>query len=117
MPSWPVTLPRPRADGWKEQLAKRFVEFQSDKPGVTKRRAVTTAAPDVLTFTMTVTAAQRAALRDFYFGDCGGGALKFDYTHPVSGAAGKAQFGEEPGFSVRPRTDRFLASVTLKFWG
>lgn len=116
MPTWPNTLPRPRAEGFTRQLPKPFVVFESDKVGVSKRRRVTTAAPETLTFTLTCTAAQLTTLTGFYLNDCAGGALKFTYTHPITGATCQAMFGEEPSDQPRPRTNRFLARIVLKVW-
>lgn len=117
MASWPSSLPLFRADGFKQQLGKSHVEFVSDKPGVTKRRRVTTSAPETINGTITCTSADVTELTTFYDQDCGGGALKFDFTHPVTGVSGLAQFAEEPSFSVRPRTGRYLATISLRFWG
>lgn len=115
MPTWPSGLPLPRADGFKSVPLRNFVEFQSDKPNVSKRRAVNTRRSYTVNFTMTCTAAQSEAVDDFYFSDCGGGALSFSWTHPLLGA-GTAQFTEEPSASPRPRTGRLQVSVALKFW-
>lgn len=115
MPTWPAGLPLPRADGFKSAPLRNFVAFQSDKPNVEKRRAVSTRRTYAVSFTMTCTAAQAAALDEFYFDDCAGGALSFSWTHPTLGA-GTAQFTEEPSATPRPRTGRLQAAVALKFW-
>lgn len=115
MPTWPASLPRPRADGFKSAPLKSYVAFQSDKVNVEKRRRVNTARFYAVSFSMTCTAAQVAAMDDFYFGDCGGGSLPFTWTHPVSSLTGQAQFTEEPVAVPKPRTGRYLVTVALKF--
>ena len=116
MTAWP-TLPKPRVEGFSEALGKGTVAFQSDKTGAGKTRAVTTKAPSVLAFTMSLTAAEAATLRAFYTGTTHYGAARFDYTHPITGASIKAQFQGEPTIQPKPNAPRFLAGVQLKIWG
>lgn len=115
MTAWP-NLPKPRADGFSEELGKGFVVFQSDKTGADKRRAVTTKAPRTMSFTMSCTATEVATLRTFYETTTHYGVDRFTFTHPVTGATVTAQFVGEPKIQARPNAPRYLAAVQLKVW-
>lgn len=117
LPVWPSSLPRPRADGFRERSGKRFESFAVDRTGAERRRAVTTAAPRSVDFTLTLTAAQRATLLGFFETDLRGGTLRFTWPHPVTGVSAPALFAEEPALSPRPNSARWIGQVSLKVFG
>lgn len=116
-PVFPSGLPRPRTDGFEEAAARRFESFAVDRVGQERRRAVTTAAPRRLALSYTMTAAQWVTLMGFFETDTRGGALRFTFTHPVTGVTALAYFETEPRRVVRPGTPRFNVSFALKFYG
>jgi len=116
MTAWP-SLPKPRVEGFSETLGKGIVAFQSDKTGAGKTRAVTTNAPAILAFTMSLTATEVGTLKTFYAATTQYGTLRFSFTHPISGASVTAQFQGEPTIQPKPNAARFLAGVQLRVWG
>ncbi|BCW88054.1 hypothetical protein sos41_11920 [Alphaproteobacteria bacterium SO-S41] len=116
MAAWPGGLPRPRLEGFDEQLGKAYVEASSDKVGVDRRRAVTTAAPDRLTFNLSCTKAQWATIQNFYRTTTRRGVDRFDYPHPITLTTVRALFADQPRLVPNTRTPKFIVSIQLKIW-
>lgn len=116
MPAWPAGLPRPRAEGFRDEGAEGYVAFRADKPGAESRRQVTTAAPYRMSFSLSVVAAQTASLFSFYRDDLGFGTQRFTFAHPVTGGIVTAQFERPPARSPHSGRARWLLSIDLKYW-
>ncbi len=107
---WPLKA------GFKTKPGRGYVGFESDKTGAEKRRRVTTKAPGTLSFNLRLSWAQAADLMEHYEVTCKGGALRFAWTHPLTGADIEAQYTDEPDISERPNTAAFTGAVQLKYW-
>lgn len=108
-PVWPPSLPQVlEIDGYSERFPD-VVKRTAMETGPAKRRRRFTAAPVPIRGKVTLTAAQRAALRTWFDTDLQGGALSFDWTHPVTGAAATYAFVAPPEI----RGDDGVLPVTL----
>lgn len=95
-PTWPDTLPdAPLADGLQETFADTALRSQTDT-GPAKTRPRATAGVGKMILAYHLTAAQYAVLKTFYTSDLLGGSLRFDMTHPVSGAVMTCRFLKPP---------------------
>lgn len=112
---WPPGLPQlALIDGYDETLADTLIHTQMEA-GVDKvrRRFSAAAAPITLAFTMS--ADQTVIMETFYYDTLQGGALRFDYTHPRTGATRAWRFKEPP--NMKPRReggDGWTATIKLE---
>ena len=80
--AWPITVPAGAlADAYVERPGSQVIATQMDT-GPAKRRRRTTAAPEPLDVTLTLTPAELADWRAWYDGPLQGGALAFFFVHP-----------------------------------
>jgi hypothetical protein len=112
MPSWPETLPQyVLVQGYGEQPPETAVWSRMEAgPDASRRRF--TAGETPVTAAIAVTAAQKTILESFFKDDLKGGALAFDWVHPVTRAAAsmrlrRVAFQAESGNS-------FVASLELR---
>lgn len=83
---WPATLPiRPLVDGYSDAAPNNVLRTSMDiGPAKTRRRSA--AAPFPITASFNLTAAQAEALYIFANDTLKGGALRFEWQHPRTGA-------------------------------
>lgn len=95
-PVWPASLPQVlEIQGFSEKLPN-VVMRTAMETGPAKRRRRFTAAPTPVKGSLTLTVAQRATLKTFFDSDLQGGALSFDWTHPVTGVTATYAFVSPP---------------------
>lgn len=101
------------AEGFEETLPE-LVERSEVDSGPAKQRRVTTAAPSVVTVAYKVTTAERRFLWDFYMNEAAGGAVWFEWFHPVEQEARLARFikGQPPKY--RPLKPDWIWTMTLE---
>ena len=99
MPQWPATLPPlNEISGFNERQPKNTLRTPMDA-GPAKVRRRFTAGVRPLQGRMLMDADQIEILDSFYINDLASGSLKFDITHPRTGAAASARFVEEPDWT------------------
>lgn len=101
------------AEGWSEKLPKLVVRSEVDA-GPAKQRRVTTAAPSVVTVAYLVTTAEREFLEDFYMGDAAGGAVWFEWWHPVKLENRLARFMADNEPIYKPMRPDWIWSAVLE---
>ena len=112
-PLWPETLPAaPLAAGFQETWPDTTLRSQTDM-GPAKTRPRSTAGIGKLALAYYLTAAQYAALKDFYQNDIAGGSLRFDMPHPVGGAAITCRFLKPPA-PAAATPGRFKVALELE---
>lgn len=112
-PIWPESLPTaPLAEGFQETWPDTTLRSQMDI-GPAKTRPRSTAGIGKLNIAYHLTAAQYAALKDFYRIDLAGGSLRFDMTHPVTGSTVTCRFLKPPA-PVATSPQRFKVSIELE---
>lgn len=116
MAVWPASLPTTlQVEGYQEEPPDTRLVTEMDA-GPPKMRQRYTAAPRPLAGFITITRAQRVTLDAFFVTTLAGGALPFDWTHPVTGAAVVMRFGRSQG-PLRYEalsTELFRAAMTLE---
>lgn len=87
------------AEGFKETLPKLTTRSEVDT-GPAKQRRTTTAGPSIITVAYLVKTAERQFLEDFYLNDAAGGAVWFEWFHPVKLEARLARYldGQPPAY-------------------
>ncbi len=108
---WPVDLPDLTIlQGFKETLPKLVIRTPMDAgPAKRRRRFTTNVTP--ISLTMALTIAEYEIFTDFFVNTTAGGALSFDWVHPVTGSPITFAFADEPDISADgPQTLR----VTMK---
>lgn len=116
MPTWPATLPqRPLADGFEETGRDGVLRTRMDA-GPPKTRRRTTAGSSRMRCTFRLTTAQRATFVTFVESDLAGGALAYDWLHPVTDSPIKVQIDTDQGFVLNPihRGRRWLLHLPLE---
>lgn len=94
MPTWPSTLPQePLQQGYEEARQSGVVRTQMDK-GPPKARQRSSATVSRFQMRFRITGSQVATLESFFEDDLDYGALRFDWTHPRTGAAVQFRFRE-----------------------
>lgn len=92
MPTYPASLPQqPLVDGYEEGFPNTLVRTQMDK-GPDKVRRRFTAGTRTFTIQLLLDETQVQTLDDFIDIDLEGGALRFDWTHPRTGASVQFRF-------------------------
>ena len=114
-PQWPETLPaRLLREGFEERPPALVKRTQMDA-GPAKQRRRFTAAPRPITGTIALTAAQRAILDAFFMDELQGGAIAFDWVHPVTRATATFRFVHPDPLIYHPRSaGRFSAALKLE---
>jgi hypothetical protein len=113
MPAWPFTLPAsPLVDGFRETLPDTVLRSPMDQ-GPAKLRRRTTAGTGALSLTYLLTRTEVDTLMDFFNSTLAGGALSFDFTHPVSGADLSCRFRQMPAWAP-VNSEYFRAAVELE---
>jgi hypothetical protein len=94
---WPAALPTRMAQnpGAIEQPPDLVLETQMDV-GLPKARRRYTAGFRLVQGSLILTRAQRATLDDFYINVLQGGALPFDWIHPITGEPATLRFMPQP---------------------
>lgn len=96
MVDWPVSLPTDvERDTYEEGFANTMIRSNMDT-GKAKRRRRYTAAPKPLKVTKVLTEAQLDTFITFFEDTIAGGATKFNYTHPRTGATVEVAFVKTP---------------------
>lgn len=85
MPTWPAELPQsPLLEGWREDLPDLSYKFQP-RTGKAIKRVKETVKFAVMQLSFLMTKEQYLDyFQPFYYDDCGGGAIDFEWVHPVS---------------------------------
>lgn len=113
MPSWPLTLPSsPLVEGFRETPPDTVLRSPMDQ-GPAKLRRRTAAGTKALSLTYMLTRAQVDTLMDFFNDTLAGGALAFDFTHPVNGATLSCRFRQMPAWAPA-NAEFFRAAIELE---
>lgn len=101
------------AEGFEEQWADLIDRSEVDA-GPAKQRRVSTGGPSLVTAAYLVTSAERDFLEDFYLGPAAGGAVWFEWFHPVKLEARLARFvkGKQPKY--RPFKPDWILTMDLE---
>jgi len=98
---WPASLPQDMLyPNFQEEMPARVVRTRMDA-GPAKARPRFTAAPTPLHGSVRLDITQRATFRTFYDSTLAGGALSFDWKHPVTGVACTMRFTGDPRIRAR----------------
>lgn len=111
--AWPATLPqKPFRGNWSEQEQPNVIRFQPDVgPPIVRRRGTVTTY--IATGIFRMTNEQIADFMVFHKEELKGGARRFSWAHPVSGAAATWTF--EEAYSYRHVDDDvYDLQVTLR---
>lgn len=112
-----VILPRDMgfclAEGFRETLPSLVARSEVDT-GPSKQRRVTTGAPSMVTASYLVSTAEREFLEDFYANDAAGGAIWFEWWHPVKLEARLARFFKDQPPEYRPFKPDWIWTMTLE---
>ena len=110
---WPSALPqRVLAPGYDEQPPELTLRTPMDA-GPAKVRRRFTAGPRPIRASVRLSMAQRQALDDFFVTVLAGGALPFDWSHPVTSASATFRFRSPPRITARTAT-LFDAALDLE---
>jgi hypothetical protein len=109
--TWPASLPAPLLDGYQETEPDLVLRTEMEVgPAKVRRRAEKGVWR--VAFELHLTAAQKGALRDFYRGSAGGGAVPFAWTDVETGTGYAARFVGPPVF--RQLGVRYRAQIELE---
>ncbi len=114
VPAWPSDKGFVLADGFEDTFG-RLTDRSEVDTGPAKQRRVTTAAAQRAAFTVMLTSEERAWLRDFFNGDAAGGAVWFEWTHPVELVVVQARFLSDEPPSYTPWKPDWLAKISLEY--
>lgn len=92
---WDPDLPQCLEQGWSEVLPKTTIRTEMDA-GPSKVRQRFTTKVGRLSGSIILTLTQVPILRTFYSDDIEGGALPFEWVHPLDHSARLFRFVEEP---------------------
>lgn len=96
MSTWPSTLPQKFApDSFSLTYGKNTIRSKMSQ-GSPKSRRQSTLAPQLVTGSMEITAAQFTTFNTFYKTTIYDGADSFDWLHPIDEGAESFMFTEEP---------------------
>jgi hypothetical protein len=114
VPVWPSDKGFLLSDGFEDTFGN-LVDRSDTDAGPAKQRRITTAAAERVAFSIKLTSAERAWLRAFFKGDAAGGAVWFEWTHPVELVTVQARFiaGEPPSYT--PWKPDWLAKISLEY--
>lgn len=114
VPVWPADKGFVLADGFVDTFAT-LTDRSDNDAGPAKQRRITTAAAERVQVSYKLTSVERVWLRDFYKGDAAGGAVWFEWTHPVELVVVQARFvsGEPP--EITPWKPDWLAKISLEY--
>jgi hypothetical protein len=111
--TWPASLPQALLyEGAQEKAPNEVVRTQMDA-GPPKVRRRFTAGVRGFPGQLSLTKAQVQTLDDFYLVTLQGGALKFSWRHPRTGAAVDLRFVEPPSYSAAA-DDVWKAALSLE---
>ena len=91
IPSWPATLPNFEIGGFATEGADNVLRTSMDA-GPAKARRRFTAGPRPVTGRITLDPTQMATFLAFYADSLLGGAIRFTWTDPLTGAAAEFRF-------------------------
>ena len=113
MPAWPSTLPQDvLIDGYDEQVPETTLRTSMDA-GPAKVRRRFSAGVRVFAVTVPLTRAEVETLDAFYLNDLQGGALRFDWTSPRTGAPVQFRFLAPPRYAPQSQAD-WLGQLQLE---
>jgi hypothetical protein len=113
MPAWPGTLPAAiLVDGTQEQAPKNTIRTEMDA-GPPKVRQRFTAGIRPIKGSLKLTKAQVETLDVFYVTTLKSGSLRFDWTHPRTGAATEFRFTAPPSYTSQGQ-DTWTAQLELE---
>ena len=111
---WPSSLPQyVLAAGYEEAAPSTTIRTEMTG-GVPKVRRNRTAAVRPVRCQLRLTYAQRDVLDGFYGSDTLGGALPFDWVHPVSRAPVEMMFAGVPTYAPAQNAAHLIASLSLE---
>lgn len=120
MPLWPLDLPQaPLRDGWSDTAPDNLLRSDMESgPAKVRRRG--SAKPRVAACTYVMNAEEAALFEDFALGTLAGGALAFDWWHPVLGRYVRARLVPS-GDGLYSRsywggTYVWQYSLTIEYW-
>ena len=97
---WPVSLPSPLLDGFREVMPDNLVRSEVDQ-GIAKTRKRSSAAPAQINVNYLLTKSQVATLESFYKETTAFGLLRFDYTHPRTAVVLNCRLKQPPAISAQ----------------
>lgn len=112
MPTWPASLPKPLANGFRETPPMTVIRTEMEQ-GPAKVRRRTTAAIRKMSLTFLMTKTEIATLETFFLTTVAGGAIAFDFTHPRTGSTAVCRFIRPPEYGANNGT-RFQIDVELE---
>ena len=113
MPSWPSALPQTLlVEGFQEEFPNTVLRTEMDA-GPQEQRRRFTAAVTPIAGSLDLTKAELATLRTFFLDDTKGGAVPFDWTHPVTDQPAWVRFAAPP--SIRAAApDGYRVALNLE---
>lgn len=114
-PVWPISLPsKPLEDGFDETLPFEGVRSSIDGlPLVQRQQSQASTRP--LSLTAQMTNAQVDIFQAFFRSTLGFGALRFDWTHPRTGATATFRFiPKQPPVTTPQGYDTYRVSLSLQ---
>ncbi len=110
---WPAGVPQTPKLGF--QCPVRDTQLRVDAHGSAQVRPSSTAYFEDLSGLIQMTDAQYITLRNFYIATAKGGALFFDYTHPITKATVDGRFTTTPRLvGNRPASSGVGVEIELK---
>jgi len=113
MPSWPSELPQyVLVDGYQEAPPELLAETEMDAgPPASRRRF--TVGETTIACRLAITTAEKAAFEAFFRDTLKGGAIPFDWVHPVSRAPVSMQL-RRPRYTPEPGGATFILALELR---
>lgn len=108
---YPTTLPQPDVSSLEEAATEAYVS-DSSEVGAARRRARFTRVLRRWSWTMVMSATQRAALDTFYETTLENGVLTFNWTHPITEVSYEVLFDSRPNIKHFIGT-HYSASVSI----
>jgi hypothetical protein len=115
MATWPASLPQSlQVTGFQESYQNQVLRSEMEA-GPPKQRRRFSATTDKVAGQIIVTKAQLSTFNSFWDGDIAGGALAFDWQHPITGNPASMRFVEP--FNVRlaqGSNDEYVVELKLE---
>lgn len=113
MAVWPAGLPQKiNQSGFGETLPDNVIR-QDMEVGPSKIRRRDVSAPVLIVGNITVDETEYGLLTTFYNTTVAGGALPFDWVHPITGASVEMLFTQPPRISARSG-DHYTINLNLE---
>ena len=113
VPSWPQATGKPITDGFRSTFPVLGKASEVDS-GPKKQSRTTTARPFMVQLVYVMTSAERDWLETFWFEDAAGGAVWFEWWHPVKQAVRLARFVADQPPAYEAYKPDWKVGVTLE---